>query len=41
MNKLAPTALQNNLTTVQQAVQAGIPLRAMEQQGLSPRAWQR
>ena len=27
MNTLAPTAMQNDLTSVQQAVQAGVPLR--------------
>jgi signal transduction histidine kinase len=40
MNSLAPTALQTDLTTVQQAVAAGTPLRAMEGLGLSPASWQ-
>ena len=40
LNKLVPTALQNDLTTVQQAVPAGVPLTLMERQGLSPASWQ-
>jgi signal transduction histidine kinase len=40
MDKLAPMSLQNNLTSVQQAVQAGVPLAVLEQQGLSAPAWQ-
>ena len=33
-------SLQNNLTSVQQAVEAGVPLAALEQQGLTAPAWQ-
>ena len=40
MNSMAPAALQNDLTTVQQAVPAGTQLRQMEQLGLSPSSWQ-
>jgi signal transduction histidine kinase len=40
MNKLAPQTVQDQLSQVQQAVPAGIPLSVMEQQGLSPQAWQ-
>ena len=40
MNSTAPAALQNDLTTVQQAVPAGTQLRQMEQLGLSPSSWQ-
>jgi signal transduction histidine kinase len=40
MDKLAPMSLQDNLTSVQQAVQAGVPLAVLEQQGLSAPAWQ-
>jgi signal transduction histidine kinase len=40
MDKLAPVSLQNNLTSVQQAIQAGVPLAVLEQQGLSAPAWQ-
>ncbi|MGH3269513.1 MAG: nitrate- and nitrite sensing domain-containing protein, partial [Trebonia sp.] len=40
MNKLAPMSLQDNLTNLQQAVEAGLPLAALEQQGLSAPAWQ-
>jgi len=40
MDKLAPMSVQNNLTSVQQAVQAGVPLAVLEQQGLSAPAWQ-
>ena len=41
MNQLAPPAtIQANLTKVQDAVEADIPLAAMEQQGLSPATWQ-
>ncbi len=40
MNSMAPAALQNDLTTVQQAVPAGTQLRQMEQLGLSPASWQ-
>ena len=40
MNKLAPATIQTNLTKVQDAVEADIPLAAMQQQGLSPATWQ-
>ena len=39
LNKLAPKSLQNNLTSTQQAVMAGVPLAVLEQQGLSDPAW--
>jgi signal transduction histidine kinase len=38
--RLAPMSLQNNLTSVQQGVEAGVPLAVLEQQGLSAPAWQ-
>ena len=37
LNALAPTAIQNDLTTIQQAVPAGIPLTEMQQQRPEPR----
>ena len=40
MNKMAPATIQTNLTKVQDAVEADIPLAAMEQQGLSSVKWQ-
>src|SRR3984957_5082182 len=41
MNQMAPPAtIQANLTKVQDAVEADIPLAAMQQQGLSPATWQ-
>jgi signal transduction histidine kinase len=40
MNRLAPTALQNQLTTIQQAIPAGVPLKEMEREGLSAASWQ-
>ena len=40
VNQLAPKAVQTNLANIQQAVPAGIPLSALEQQGLSPQSWQ-
>ncbi len=41
MNQLAPPAtIQSNLTKVQDAVEADIPLAAMQQQGLSSETWQ-
>ena len=40
LNKLVPKALQNDLTQVQQAVPAGVALKAMERQGLTLPAWQ-
>ncbi|HEX3513358.1 MAG TPA: nitrate- and nitrite sensing domain-containing protein, partial [Trebonia sp.] len=39
LNGLAPTTIQNDLTTIQQAVPAGIPLSEMQQQGLTPATW--
>ena len=40
MNQLAPPAtIQASLTKVQDGVEAGIPLAAMKQQGLSPVTW--
>jgi HAMP domain-containing protein len=39
LNGMAPTAMQNDLTTIQQAVPAGIPLSEMQQQGLTPATW--
>jgi signal transduction histidine kinase len=40
INKMAPTAMQNGLTAIQQAVPAGIPLSEMKQQGLNSASWQ-
>src|SRR6516164_2828006 len=40
LNSLVPMALQKDLTTVQEAVPAGIPLTVMERQGLSSASWQ-
>jgi signal transduction histidine kinase len=40
LNKLAPKDIQSNLTTVQQAVPAGVSLTEMEAQGLNPQTWQ-
>jgi signal transduction histidine kinase len=40
LNQLAPTAMRNDLTTIQQAVPAGIPLSKMKQQGLTSATWQ-
>jgi signal transduction histidine kinase len=40
LNKLAPKDIQSNLTTVQQAVPAGVSLAEMEAQGLNPQTWQ-
>ena len=40
LNSLVPMALQKDLTTVQEAVPAGIPLTAMEREGLSSASWQ-
>ena len=40
LNKLVPSAVQKNLTQIQQAVPAGIPLSAMKAQGLKPVIWQ-
>src|SRR5215472_7162667 len=40
LNSLAPKALQNDLTTVAEAVPSGVKLTAMESSGLSPSSWQ-
>uniref|UniRef100_UPI002629C245 sensor histidine kinase n=1 Tax=Trebonia sp. TaxID=2767075 RepID=UPI002629C245 len=40
MDSLAPAALRSDLATIQQAVPAGVSLRAMERDGLSPSSWQ-
>jgi len=40
LNELAPKSVQSDLTTIQQAVTAGVPLSEMELQGLSPQSWQ-
>ena len=40
LNKLVPKALQNDLTQVQQAVPAGVSLKAMQRQGLTLSTWQ-
>ena len=40
LNKLVPSAVQNNLLTIQEAVPAGIPLSTMKAQGLNPVIWQ-
>jgi signal transduction histidine kinase len=40
LNQLAPKTVQSDLTTIQQAIPAGIPLSVMEQQGLYPQTWQ-
>lgn len=40
LNQLVPKTVQSDLTTIQQAIPAGIPLSVMEQQGLSPQTWQ-
>jgi signal transduction histidine kinase len=39
-NALAPTALQTNLTNIQQAVMSGAPLREIELLGVTPASWQ-
>jgi len=39
MTKMAPSAIQTNLTKIQDAVEADIPLSEMEQQGLSTATW--
>src|SRR3984957_20235974 len=40
LNRLAPKSLQSDLSTLQEAVPAGIPLSVMQQQGLSAATWQ-
>jgi signal transduction histidine kinase len=40
LNTLAPKALRSDLTQVQQAVPAGVSLKAMERQGLTLSNWQ-
>jgi signal transduction histidine kinase len=39
LNKLAPASIQSDLTKVQDAVEADVPLATMEQQGLTPANW--
>ncbi len=41
LDSLAPKAMQNNLTTVQDAVLSGAPLRKIEQLGVTPASWQK
>ena len=38
---LAPTALQSNLTNIQNAVMSGAPLREIELLGVTPASWQK
>jgi signal transduction histidine kinase len=40
LNQMVPAALQTDLTKIQDAVEADIPLTAIEQQGLSSATWQ-
>lgn len=40
LNSLAPTALQNSLTAIQQAVMSGAPLSQIRQPGLTAGSWQ-
>jgi signal transduction histidine kinase len=40
LNSLAPAAVQSTLTTIQQGVMSGAPLREIEQLGLTPGSWQ-
>jgi signal transduction histidine kinase len=40
IDRLAPKTVRSDLTTIQEAVPAGIPLSVMEQQGLSSATWQ-
>jgi hypothetical protein len=40
LNRLVPKALRSDLTQVQQAVPAGVALKAMERQGLTLSSWQ-
>ncbi|HEX4291534.1 MAG TPA: nitrate- and nitrite sensing domain-containing protein, partial [Trebonia sp.] len=41
LNALAPPAVQNNATTIQQAVMSGAPLSEIAATGLTPASWQR
>ncbi len=41
LDALAPTALQSNLTAIQNAVMSGAPLREIELLGVTPASWQR
>jgi signal transduction histidine kinase len=40
MNAMVPAALQSDLAQVQQGVEAGLPLTALEAGGLSPTSWE-
>ena len=40
-NELAPTALQSDLTSIQQGVMSGAPLREIELLGVTPASWQK
>jgi signal transduction histidine kinase len=40
MDTHVPTALRNELSVLQQGVESGLPLAALESQGLSPGSWQ-
>ena len=40
LKELAPSAVRDNLTTIQQAVSAGIPLSGIKARGLNPVIWQ-
>jgi len=40
LNSLAPAKVQTTLTTIQQAVMSGAPLREIKATGLTPDAWQ-
>jgi signal transduction histidine kinase len=41
LNALAPTALQSNLSDIQQAVMSGVSLRDIEGLGVTPASWQK
>jgi signal transduction histidine kinase len=40
VNQMVSKTVRGDLTTIQEAVAAGIPLRTIEQQGLNPATWQ-
>jgi signal transduction histidine kinase len=40
LNKLASASIQTDLTKIQDAVEADVPLASMAQQGLSPASWE-
>jgi len=40
LNALAPAAVQNDATQIQQAIMSGVPLLDLEAKGLTPAAWQ-